>query len=284
MTAPPKEMALSDAAFDLIARLLRSRAGLTISPQQAYLMAMRLTPIVQREELRDIGALAERLAASDALMHDVIEAMTTNESLFFRDSVPFQHLRDKALPHLLASRPAGSPLRIWSAAASTGQEAYSVAMTLAEYHAATPSALNGRHIEIIGTDIARKPLSRARSGLYSPFEIQRGLPPRLRQRYFRQEGGNWRISPKLRKAVEFREWNLLSELAPLGVFDVVFCRNVLLYFDEATKMQVLEAIARQMAPDGVLYLGAAETVLGLTNRFAGVPGLPSVYSPVPLPI
>lgn len=279
-------MAPSDTAFDLIARLLRSRAGLTIGPEQAYLMAIRLTPIVQREGLRDIGVLADRLTipGEDALLHDVIEAMTTNESLFFRDLVPFQHLRDKAIPRLLAARPAASPLRIWSAAASTGQEAYSVAMTIAEYHAANPSALNGRRIEIIGTDIARKPLSRARNGLYSHFEIQRGLSPQLRQRYFRPEGENWRISPKLRKAVEFKEWNLLAELTPLGIFDVVFCRNVLLYFDGPTKTLVLESIARQMAPDGVLYLGAAETVLGLTNRFASVPGLPSVFWPAAMPI
>lgn len=274
-------MVLSDAAFDLIAALLRARAGLAIGPGQFYLMAIRLTPIVQREGLGDIGALADRLTVqgSDQLMRDVIEAMTTNESLFFRDWLPFQHLRDEVLPRLQAMRPPGMKLRIWSAAASTGQEAYSAAMTIAEYGTGNPSALNDRTIEIVGTDIARKPLSRARDGLYSTFEVQRGLPPDLRQRYFRQEGENWRISPKLREAVEFREWNLLSELAPLGTFDVVFCRNVLLYFDGETKAKVLEAIAPRLAPDGVLYLGAAETILGLTNRFAGVPGLPGVFRP-----
>lgn len=281
MTTSDKETVLSDAAFDSIAALLRARAGLAIGPDQVYLMAIRLKPIVQREGLGDIGALAERLTAqgSDRLMRDVIEAMTTNESLFFRDWLPFQHLRDEVLPRLQATRPSGMKLRIWSAAASTGQEAYSAAMTIAEYDAGNSSALNDRTIEIIGTDIARKPLSRARDGLYSTFEVRRGLPPQLRQRYFRQEGENWRISPKLREAVEFREWNLLSELAPLGTFDVVFCRNVLLYFDGQTKARVLDAIAPRLAPDGVLYLGAAETILGLTNRFAGVPGLPGVFRP-----
>ncbi|MGH7154407.1 MAG: CheR family methyltransferase [Acetobacteraceae bacterium] len=281
MTTSHKGTVLSDAAFDSIATLLRSRAGLAIGPDQFYLMAIRLTPIARREGFRDIGALADRLTTpgSDQLMRDVIEAMTTNESLFFRDCLPFQHLRDEVLPRLQATRPPGLPLRIWSAAASTGQEAYSAAMTIAEYDVGNPSALNDRTIEIIGTDIARKPLSRASEGLYSTFEVQRGLPLHLRQRYFCQEGENWRISPKLRKAVEFREWNLLSELAPLGTFDVVFCRNVLLYFDGETKAKVLEAIAPQLAPDGVLYLGAAETVLGLTNRFAGVSGLPGVFRP-----
>lgn len=275
-------MAPSDTAFEAIALLLRAHAGLAINPDQYYLMAIRLTPIVQREELGEIGALANRLTdpGSDDLMRDVIEAMTTNESLFFRDYLPFQHLRDEVLPRLLATRPAGSPLRIWSAAASTGQEAYSVAMTIEEYCATNPSILNARTIEIIGTDIARKPLSRARDGIYSTFEVQRGLPPRLRERYFCRDGENWQISPKLRQAVEFREWNLLSELAPLGTFDVVFCRNVLLYFDETTKTRVLEAIARRIIPDGVLYLGAAETVLGLTNRFVGVPGSPGVFHPM----
>lgn len=281
MKASPEGMALSATAFDSIATLLRSRAGLAIGQDQLYLMAIRLTPIAWREGLCDVSALAELLArpGSDSLLRDVIEAMTTNESLFFRDCLPFRHLQDTVLPRLLADRPVSSPLRIWSAAASTGQEAYSVAMTVAEYLATHPSAWSGRTIEIIGTDIARKPLSRARNGLYSTFEVQRGLPPPLRHRYFRKEGENWRILPKLRKAVEFREWNLLSELAPLGTFDVVFCRNVLLYFDEATKTRVLEAIARRIAHDGVLYLGAAETVLVLTNRYTGVPGLPGVFHP-----
>jgi chemotaxis protein methyltransferase CheR len=182
------------------------------------------------------------------------------------------------LPALLAARPPASRLRIWSAAASTGQEAYSLAMILAEQRA----ALAGRGVDILGTDISRAPLARAQAGLYTQFEVQRGLPMQYLVKYFRKEGTEWRIADALRAMVTFREWNLLAELRPLGTFDIVFCRNVLIYFDQPTKSRVLDAIARQMAPDGRLYLGGAETVIGLTERLAAVPGEVGVYAPAGL--
>jgi chemotaxis protein methyltransferase CheR len=164
-------------------------------------------------------------------------------------------------------------LRIWSAAASSGQEAYSLAMIVAE---AAPS-LSGRQVEILGTDISREQLARAREGLYSQFEVQRGLPVQSLVRHFRKEGTSWRISDALREMVSFREWNLLEDIRPLGKFDVVYCRNVLIYFDGPTKTRVLDAIAAQLAPDGLLYLGGAETVIGLTDRFVVSPGDWGVY-------
>lgn len=224
------------------------------------------------------AALAMRLRgpSSDALAGEIVELMTTNETLFFRDQKPFNHLRGTALPRLLASRQPGRSLRIWSAAASTGQEAYSIAMLLDECRA----QLAGRPVEIVGTDIAREPLARARAGLYSQFEVQRGLPVQMLVKHFRKEDSGWRISEALRSAVQFREWNLLSDLRPLGIFDVVFCRNVLIYFDQPTKTRALEAIAGQMAADGVLFLGGAETVLGITDRFAPLAELQGAYNPV----
>ena len=260
---------LSPAAFGVIADLVKARSGLIIGPDQGYLLETRLAAILRREKLRDLTALAELLLAGtgDPLARDVVEAMITNETLFFRDTTPFDDFAQRTLPRLLQSRPFGGPLRIWSAAAASGQEAYSIAMILAENSA----AIGARQVEILGTDLAREPLARARRGLYSPFEVQRGLSPQMLARHFRQEAGGWRIKPALRAAVTFGEWNLLSDLAPLGRFDVVFCRNVLIYFDHATKARVLDAIARQLAPDGVLYLGGAETVLGLTDRFTAVP-------------
>jgi chemotaxis protein methyltransferase CheR len=165
------------------------------------------------------------------------------------------------------------PIRIWSAAAAAGQEAYSLAMIAAGCGA------QDRAIEILGTDIAREQLARAREGLYTQFEVQRGLPIQMLVRHFRREDdGNWRIAAPLRAMVRFREWNLLSDLAPLGRFDVVFCRNVLIYFDPPTKARVLDAIARQMPDDGVLYLGGAETVLGMTARFEPVRDERGVYA------
>ncbi len=223
--------------------------------------------------------LAERLRApgNEVLIREVVEAMTTNESFFFRDDKPFQHFRSQALPRLMAARPASAPLRVWSAASSSGQEAYSIAMILAECRA----SIGNRRFEIIGTDLARDQVARARDGLYTQFEVQRGLPVQMLMRYFRKEESGWRISEAIRGMVQFREWNLLGDLRALGQFDVVFCRNVLIYFDQPTKAQVLDAIAQQMPGDGLLYLGGAETVLGISSRFAPLPTERGVYGLVP---
>jgi len=272
--------ALSSAAFQTFATLLKSRSGLVIGPDKLYLLETRLAPILKREQLRDLAMLADRLRApnAEALIRQVVEAMTTNESFFFRDDKPFQHFRTQALPRLLAARPAGAPLRVWSAASSSGQEAYSIAMILTECRA----SIGDRRIEIVGTDLARDQLTRARDGLYTQFEVQRGLPVQMLMRYFRKEESGWRISEAIRSMVQYKEWNLLGDLRPLGQFDVVFCRNVLIYFDQPTKAKVLDAVARQMPADGLLYLGGAETVLGITSRFAPMPTERGVYGLAPM--
>ncbi|MBV9775592.1 MAG: protein-glutamate O-methyltransferase CheR [Acetobacteraceae bacterium] len=260
-------------AFQILAELLRARSGLSIGPDKLYLLETRLAPIIRREGLGDLAGLAQRLGApaSEPLACEVVEAMTTNESFFFRDDKPFAHVRAKALPRLLLARPPGTPIRIWSAAASSGQEAYSLAMIAAELGAS-------KRVEIVGTDIARAQLARARDGLYTQFEVQRGLPIQLLIKHFRKEEDRWRVAAPLREMVRFQEWNLLADPAPLGRFDIVFCRNVLIYFDQPTKARVLDAIARQMPEDGLLYLGGAETVLGLATQFAPLPEDRSVYS------
>jgi len=247
--------------FEVIASHLHARSGLALGSDKLYLLESRLAPIMRAEHLADLGALATKLQtnATESLSRAVVDAMTTNESLFFRDGTPFDHLRNVALPQFHQRRPPGQPLRLWSAASSTGQEAYSMAMTVSEI----AGVLADRRVEIIGTDIASAPVERANAGLYTPFEVQRGLTGQQLAHYFKKEPSGWRITPKLRGMVTFREWNLLSPLTPLGMFDIVFCRNVLIYFDSATKVRVLEAIRRQMAPDGLLYLGASETTLGL---------------------
>lgn len=262
-------------AFGAIATMLKARSGLVLGPDKVYLAETRLAPLLKREGLRDLTALAEKLKPDSPLERAVVEAMTTNESLFFRDSKPFDALRLRILPRLHAARGPGAPIRIWSAAASTGQEAYSIAIIAQE----SATALPGRRVEIIGTDIAREPLQRARDGVYTQFEIQRGLPMQMLVKYFEKGDGQWRIKQPLREAVSFREYNLLSDLRPLGRFDIVFCRNVLIYFDAPTKTRVLDAIAKQIAPDGVLFLGGAETVLGLTDSFRAVPNESGAYAP-----
>jgi len=268
---------MSQAAFSALAALLHARSGLVLGPDKLYLVETRLGALMKREGLGDLGALVGRLSApaGEALAREVVELMTTNETFFFRDGKPFEHVRTSALRRLHAARPAGQPIRIWSAACSSGQEAYSLAMIVAE---ARPW-LGDRRVEILGTDLSREVLARAREGLYSQFEVQRGLPIQLLVKHFRQEGTAWRLSEAIRSMVTWREGNLLGDLRALGRFDIVFCRNVLIYFDQPTKARVLDAIAAQMPPDGVLYLGGAETVLGITDRFAAVAGERGVYEP-----
>ena len=265
---------MTPESFAFLAGLVKSRSGLLLTPDKGYMLETRLVPLLRREGLPSLDALALRLRkpSAEALVEAVTEALTTNESSFFRDGKPFEHLR-RALPALAAARPPGAPLRIWSAACSTGQEAYSIAMVLAEL----APALGGRRGEILGTDIAQEVLARARAGCFTQFEMQRGLPVKLLIKHFIQEEGRWRVAPALRAMVRFERRNLLSDLRPLGTFDVIFCRNVLIYFDPPTKARVMAALAAQLAPDGVLYLGGAETVLGLTDRLVAVPGERGAY-------
>lgn len=268
-------------SYEAISRLIHARSGLVLGPDKLYLMETRLAPLLRREGLKDLGALAERLRSTIRTTHgtelarDVVEAMTTNETLFFRDAKPFTHLRQQALPRLHRSRHASRPLRIWSAAASTGQEAYSLAMVLAEHR----DMMSGRPVEVLGTDLAREPIQRAREGLYTQFEVQRGLPVQMLIKYFEREEKGWRVKPDIRASVQFREWNLLDDLSALGMFDIVFCRNVLIYFDSATKTRVLNAIARRLMSDGLLYLGGTETTLGLTTRFLPLAAEHGIYAP-----
>ena len=248
---------LPQGAFDTIANLLKARSGLAIGRDKLYLLDTRLAPILKRHELRDLTALAERLRMPrmDVLAQEVVEAMTTNESLFFRDDKPFEHVRTQALPRLHAARPPGTPLRIWSAASSSGQGAYSLAMTLTDMRA----TLGDRRVEIIGTDIAREQLARAREGLYSQFEVQRGLPIQSLLKNFTQEGNQWRVSDRLRRMVSFRTFNLLDDFGWLGEIDLVFCRNVLLYFDGPSRTMIFAKLADILTPDGTLVLGATES-------------------------
>lgn len=198
-----------------------------------------------------------------ALMTAVIEATTTNESFFFRDKTPFEHFRRTIMPALLAARRQSRTMRIWCAAAASGQEPYSIAIALQEM----ASAVVGWRIEILATDLSGAVLDRARQGLYRQFEVQRGLPIKLLVKYFTQVSESWQIAPELRAMVKFRRFNLLSDFAALGTFDLILCRNVLIYFDQDTKIGVLRRLAEAISSDGYLVLGGAEIVIGLSDRF-----------------
>jgi len=265
--------------FDLICQLLKERSGLLLSKDKAYLLESRLLPVARKWKLANFDELAKMLRArpDEALLRDVTEAMTTNESFFFRDSKPFDQFKSLVLPAMLKNRAQTRSLRIWSAACSSGQEPYSLAMILSE----ASVQLKDWRIEIVATDLSTEILARAKEGVYSQFEVQRGLPITLLVKYFQQVGERWQISPKLNKMISFRPFNLLQSPASLGRFDVVFCRNVLIYFDLPTKTKVLEGIASQMAEDGFLYLGGAETVVGVTDRFRMIEGQRGVYGVAP---
>lgn len=263
-------------SFNFLAGLVKARSGIILTADKGYMLETRLAPMLRREGLAGLDSLALRLrgARAEPLVAEMVEALTTNESSFFRDGRPFEHLK-RLLPKLAAARPPGQAIRLWSAACSSGQESYSIAMTVAELGA----ALGGRRVEILGTDISREMLDRAKEGAFTQFEVQRGLPVQMLVKHFRQEGGRWQVAPDLRAMTRWQAFNLLDDPRGLGRFDVIFCRNVLIYFDAPTKSRVLAALAGQLAPDGVVYLGGAETVFGLTERLAPVSGERGVYEP-----
>jgi len=260
--------------FDFICQILKQRSGLVLGNDKAYLLESRLLPVARKYRLASFEDLVRliRSKGDEAVIKDVVEAMTTNESFFFRDTKPFDQFKQIVLPTLMAARP-NKQIRIWSAACSSGQEAYSLAMILSEMSA----QLAGWKIEILGTDLSTEILDRAKEGIYSQFEAQRGLPVTLLVKYFTQTGDRWQINQKIRSMVQYREFNLLNDPRSLGRFDVVFIRNVLIYFDQPTKTRILGSIARRLVPDGVLMLGGAESVFGLSDAFVGQAGLKGVY-------
>ncbi len=267
--------------FDFFATTLKQRSGLVLTKDKAYLLESRLMPVARKWNLKGLDELAAALRAKrdETVLRDVTEAMTTNESSFFRDTKPFDQFKQVVLPKLLETRASKRQIRIWSAASSSGQEAYTTAMLLAEMSA----KLAGWKIEILGTDLSSEMVERARSGIYSQFEVQRGLPISLLVKYFTQNGDRWQINQSIRDMVQFRELNLLGDFGPVGSFDIVFLRNVLIYFDPPTKTKVLEAVGNVMQPDGVLYLGGAETVLGITDRFKPMENQRGLYTQQNLP-
>ena len=262
----------------MVTELARRVAGLVFTPDKAYLVEARLAPLLRERQLSKVGELVNALRRGEAdLVADVVDALTTNETSFYRDKAPFTRFRDELLP-TLAARRKGALINVWCAACSTGQEPYSLAMLMEGAGKAFP----GVSLDILGSDISHTCLETAHEALYSQFEVQRGLSTADLVMYFEAEGKSWRLRRRLRDAVRWRQFNLLHSPSSLGRFDVVFCRNVLIYFDTETRGRVLEQIATVMAPDGYLILGAAETVMGLTDAFAAAPGAPGVYRPVSL--
>ncbi|MHA1547198.1 MAG: CheR family methyltransferase [Alphaproteobacteria bacterium] len=262
--------------FEKLAGLIKTKSGIVLTPEKTYLLNSRLTPVARSFGLDTIPELVQALkthAERQKIEEQIIEAMTTNESLFFRDQTPFDLFKNVMVPHFLETRATTRKVRVWCAAASSGQEPYSLCITIKEM----ASQLATWKFDILGTDLSEEILEKARAAIYSQFEVQRGMPIQLLIKYFEQRGEMWQVGAMLRSMVEYRRFNLLNSFSGLGRFDLIMCRNVLIYFDRETKADILDRIAAILAPDGFLVLGAAETVVGITDSFEPVAGARGLY-------
>jgi chemotaxis protein methyltransferase CheR len=262
--------------YEYLCKLLKDHSGLDLSADKQYLIESRLLPLARKAGLPGVPELVQRIkGGASNLIAQVVEAMTTNETFFFRDKLPFDHFREKIMSELLQARAGRKSIRIWCAAGSTGQEPYSLAMCLKEMSA----SLTGWRVEILATDLSQEVLEKSKAGIYSQFEVQRGLPIQLLVKYFKQNGDLWQVNSDIRAMVQHRQLNLLHDFSHLGAFDVIFCRNVLIYFDQETKTNIFNRLSRIVEPDGFLVLGAAETVVGLTEAFKPIADRRGLYRP-----
>lgn len=255
--------------FQFLADLLKKRSGLTLTEDKMYLIESRLLPIARSRGMQTISDLysAIRFKPVEELLVEVTEAMTTNESSFFRDIKPYDQLRQILLPMLMQSLSATKRIRIWSAACSTGQEPYSIAMCIQEDAAKMP----GWNFDILATDLAHKVVNKAKQGMYSQFEVQRGVPTMMLIKYFASlPDTSWQIKDNVRSMVQFKTHNLLEPYTLLGRFDLIFLRNVLIYFDEPTRASITEKMAQALAPHGVLVLGSTETLIDPKGLFTAL--------------
>jgi chemotaxis protein methyltransferase CheR len=261
-------MSIAPADFAFVSDLVRRNAGIVLEPGKEYLVDARLSAVVRQEKLDSIEALVARLRAQPGLplQQRVIEAMTTNETSFFRDLHPFDALRRVVVPQLMESRKAEKAISIWCGASSTGQEPYTIAMTLREHF----PMLAGWKLTFIATDISAEMIRRSRDGKYGQIEVNRGLPAALLVKYFQKQGLEWQIDASLRSMIDFREMNLTMPWPLMPPIDIVFMRNVLIYFDQQTKKEILGGLRRVMRPDGYLFLGCAETTMSLDDSFERV--------------
>ncbi len=263
MTTPSaKTETLSADNYKFLQAEVHLRSGIVIDAEKHYLLEARLTPVARQAGIASLNDLCKRLRerTEPMLRQQVMEALTTNETLFFRDMAPFEALQQRLLPEFMKTLPPTQPLKIWSAAASSGQEAYSIAMLLKEH------CPEGRYATILGTDISEQILKTARQASYGQFEMNRGLPAKYLVKYFGRDGVNWQAKDELRNMVSFRQFDLRQPMAGLGTFHIIFCRNVLIYFDTETKNKILSALYASLCPGGYLLLGGAESISQLADR------------------
>jgi chemotaxis protein methyltransferase CheR len=270
-----KNDAPSSHAYSMLSNLLEKHTGQILLANRHWRVEMALKPVMRRNSIPDINTLVSLLVsdADEALMRECVEAMINNETCFFRDQANFALLTGPLLDSIRQQRSAHKRIRIWSSACSTGQEAYSIAMTMLE----NQEKWRGWTVQIVATDVSNGALAQAKSGRYSQFEIQRGLPVMLMLKYFRQDGEEWVASDDLRRKVNFSVHNMLEAPTKLGKFDLILCRNMLMYLCENKRKQVLDQLSDAIVPDGMLVLGAAETVIGQTEKFRSSPEFRGFY-------
>jgi chemotaxis protein methyltransferase CheR len=262
---------MTDQEFDAIRRLLWERSAIVLEPGKEYLVETRLAPLLRQLQLNSIGELIAQLRVqpNNGLQRQIVEAMVTTESLFFRDHHPFETLRKVVLPGLIERRRSERRLTIWCAASSHGQEPYSIALLMKEHF----PELAGWKVSLLASDLSREVLARARAGLYHQIEVNRGLPAALLVKYFEQHGTDWQLRAAIRNMVDFQEINLARPLPALPPKDLILIRNVMIYFDVPTKKAILGRVARLLRPDGYLLLGGAETTFNLDDSYRRVESL-----------
>jgi chemotaxis protein methyltransferase CheR len=259
---------MTDQDFDVIRKLLHERSAIDLDSGKRYLVESRLAPVLRRLKLNSVGELIAQLRCQpgNGLDRQIVDAMVTTESSFFRDQHPFDALRNVVLPDLIKRRRDGRRLHIWCAASSHGQEPYSIALLFREHF----PELAGWKVSLLASDISREVLARAREGRYNQIEVNRGLPAALLVKYFEQHGTDWQLKPAIRNLVDFQEINLARPWPPLPQMDLILIRNVMIYFDVETKKNILGRLARLMKPDGYLILGGAETTINLDDSYRRV--------------
>ncbi|MER7280190.1 CheR family methyltransferase [Dactylosporangium sp. NPDC000244] len=259
-------MTLTAQEFAFISGLVRRDAAIVLEAGKEYLVEARLLPLARQSGLPTVSEFVNRAQQrpEPEIHAKIVDALTTNETSFFRDGEPFKQLVDTVLPDLLQRRASTRTIKVWSAASSSGQEPYTLAMVLND------NLPPGWNFDIVGTDISTEMLTRAEAGQYTQLEVNRGLPAPLLVKHFERQGAHWKVTPTLRKNVSFRRLNLAAPFPPMGPFDIVFIRNVLIYFDVQTKRTVLQRVAGTLRPDGWLFLGSAETTIGIDDRFERV--------------
>lgn len=272
-------MPLTSLHFDYVATLARQRAAIVLERGKEYLVELRLSPLARAQGFPSLEQFIEHLRTRpvERAHHQVVDALTTNETMFFRDGAPFEALRERLIPELAARAGAVRQVRVWSAACSTGQEPYTLAMLMREH-----PALVGWDIQIVATDFSLNALGQAAAGRYSEFEVGRGLPPALRDKYFTRNGPEWVVREELRRMIQFRSINLAEPWPPQAGYDFLFLRNVMIYFDVSTKRQILNQARACLRPGGALFLGTAETTVNLDPHWQPEPhGAAVVYRPLP---